>query len=55
MTFGNKSKTLFNDLKGKDLWLSGDGCCDSLGRSAKYGTYTMIDQIIDKKVDFQVV
>ena len=46
---------VFNDLKGKDLWLPGDGRCDSPRHSAKYGTYTMIDQITDKIVDFQVV
>ena len=50
-----EQNTVFNDLKGKDLRLSGDGRCDSPGHSAKYGTYTMIDQITDKIVDFQVV
>ena len=50
-----EQNTVFNDLKGKDLWLSGDGRCDSPGHNAKYGTYTMIDQITDKIVDFQVV
>ena len=50
-----KQNTVFNDLKGKDLWLSGDGRCDSPGYNSKYGTYTMIDQITDKIVDFQVV
>ena len=50
-----EQNTVFNDLKGKDLWLSRDGCCDSPGHSAKYGTYTMIDQITDKIVDFQIV
>ena len=47
--------TVFKNLKGKDLWLSGDGRCDSPGHSAKYGTDTLIDQITDKIVDFQVV
>ena len=47
--------TVFNDLEGKDLWLSGDGRCDSPGHNAKYGTYTMIDQNTDKIVDFKVV
>ena len=42
-------------LNGKDLLLSGDGRCNSSGLNAKYGTYTMIDQITDKIVDFQVV
>ena len=40
--------TVFNDLEGKDLWLSGDGRCDSPGHSAKYGTYTMIDQTLTR-------
>ncbi|CAH3191352.1 unnamed protein product [Porites evermanni] len=40
-----------NELEIEYLWLSGDGRCDSPGHSAKYGTYTMIDQLSD----FQIV
>ena len=40
-----------SELEIEDLWLSGDGRCDSPGHSAKYGTYTMIDQLSD----FQIV
>ena len=40
-----------SELEIEDLWLSGDGWCDSPGHSAKYGTYTMIDQLSD----FQIV
>ena len=50
-----EQNSFFNDLKDKELWLSGDGGCDSPGHNAKYGTYTMIDQHSDKIVDFQIV
>ena len=35
--------------------LIGDGRCDSLGHSAKYGTYTLMDQSTCAIVDFQLV
>ena len=35
--------------------LAGDGCCDSPGHSAKYGTYTMLDVSTNQVVDFKVV
>ena len=44
---------VFNELNDRELWLSGDGCCESPGHSAKY--YTMIDQSSNKIVDFQIV
>ena len=47
--------SVFSELEIEDLWLSGDGRCDSPGHSAKYGTYTMIDQFSDKIIDFQIV
>ena len=50
-----EQNSVFSELGDKDLWLSGDGCCDSPGHNAKYGTYTMIDQHTDKIVDFHVV
>ena len=46
-----EQNSVFSELEVKDLWLSGDGQCDSPGHSAKYGTYTMIDQLSDKIVD----
>ena len=46
---------MFAELKDTELWLSGDGRCDSPGHNAKYGTYTMIDQQSEKIVDFQIV
>ena len=50
-----EQNSVFSELGDKDLWLSGDGRCDSPGHNAKYGTYTMIDQHTDKIVDFHVV
>ena len=52
---GKGTKVCFEKLGDKELWLSGDGCCDSPGHNAKYGTYTMIDQETDKIVDFDIV
>ena len=37
------------------LSIIADGRCDSPGYSAKYGTYTIIDQNTDKILDFQLV
>ena len=39
-----EQNAVFDDLKNKELWLSGNGRCDSPGHSVKCGTYTMIDQ-----------
>ena len=50
-----EQNSVFSELEIEDLWLSGDGRCDSPGHSAKYGTYTMIDQFSDKIIDFQIV
>ena len=50
-----EQNSIFVDLKDQDLWLSGDGRCDSPGHYAKYGTYTMIDQETDTIVHFNVV
>ena len=37
------------------MTLAGNGCCDSPGHCAKYGTYTMLDVKSNKIVDFKVV
>lgn len=37
------------------LDLCGDGRCDSPGHSAKYGTYTVMEESTSKVVDFEVV
>ena len=50
-----EQNSVFNELNNRELWLSGDGRCDSPGHNAKYGTYTMIDQSSNKIVDFHIV
>ena len=50
-----EQNSVFGELEIEDLWLSGDSRCDSPRHSAKYGTYTMINQLSDKIVDFQIV
>ncbi|XP_077345647.1 uncharacterized protein LOC143989399 [Lithobates pipiens] len=44
-----------NMLAGKPLFLVGDGQCDSPGFSAKYCTYTFMEQRSKKIVDMEVV
>lgn len=46
---------MITEIGERDVWLSGDGRCDSPGFSAKYGTYTLLDQETDKVVDFSVI
>ncbi|KXJ05053.1 hypothetical protein AC249_AIPGENE28460 [Exaiptasia diaphana] len=41
--------------EGNDLILSGDGRCDSPGHSAKFGSYTVIEQKTNRVLDFQLV
>ncbi|XP_040189237.1 uncharacterized protein LOC120920891 [Rana temporaria] len=43
------------ELKGKPVFIIGDGQCDSPGYSAKYSTYTCMDLFTKKIVDFDVV
>ena len=42
-------------LEGKQLYLSGDGRCDSLGYSAKYCTYSIMDNATDLILDYSLV
>lgn len=50
-------QNLINTLKekGEPVTLGGNGCCDSPGRSAMCGTYTMLDVQSDKVVNFKVL
>ena len=41
--------------KNDGLILAGDGRCDSPGYSAKFGSFTLIEQRINRVVDFQLV
>ncbi|XP_074649035.1 uncharacterized protein LOC141904348 [Tubulanus polymorphus] len=45
---------LVNKLPGPRL-LAGDGRCDSMGHSAKFGSYTLMDLITNKVIAFQLV
>ncbi|KAK3740411.1 hypothetical protein QZH41_009472 [Actinostola sp. cb2023] len=51
----HEQQTVWTDIGEREVWISGDGRCDSPGFSAKYGTYTMIDQETDKIVDFKLI
>jgi len=42
-------------LKNQNLEVSGDGRCDSPGYSAKYGTYSIMDESTSKVIHFHVV
>jgi len=42
-------------LRGNQLHLSGDGCCDSPGYSADYCTYTLTDSATDLILDYSLV
>ena len=48
---------LFNTLSSQDngLVLAGDGRCDSPGYSAKFGSYTLLEQQKNRVLDFQLV
>ncbi len=49
-------KEIINELKKEDhVDICGDGRCDSPGHSAKYGTYTVMDESTKKVVEFNVV
>lgn len=48
-------ETVFAVLEGNPLNVSGDGRCDSPGFSAKYGSYTVMDNESGAVIDFQLV
>ena len=41
--------------KNDELILAGDGRCDLPGYSAKFGSFTLIEQRVNRVVDFQLV
>jgi len=48
--------TIFHELKERaKVSVSGDGMCDSHGHSAKYGTYTFMDNETQEIGDFTVI
>lgn len=53
----DQQAAVLNELKrkGGGLVLAGDGRCDSPGHTAKYGSFTFIEQRIKKVVTVQLV
>lgn len=52
-----QQQQLFSQLeeRGDGLVLAGDGRCDSPGHSAKYGSFTLMEQQLNRVVDFELV
>ena len=50
-----QQEAVVEHLRGEKLHLSGDGCCDSPGYSAKYGTYSLADSATDLILDYSLV
>ena len=44
-----------NEIKGMETWFSRDACFDSLGFSAKYGSYSLMAQLSKKVVTTKLV
>ena len=56
ITYKSIRKTLITEnVNSTENHFSGDGCCDSPGYSAKYGTYSMMNTASNKVIDFHVV
>ena len=50
-----QQQTVVEFLKGLPLNLSGDGRCDSPGYSAKYCSYTLMDNATDLIIDYSLI
>ncbi|KAJ8048791.1 THAP domain-containing protein 1 [Holothuria leucospilota] len=48
-------KSIASKFTGKDLWLSGDGRCDSPGYNAKYCSYSLMTMDSEEIIDFELV
>ena len=46
---------LFASLQGSEVIIGGDGRCDSMGHSAKYGSYTGVDLVRNKVLTVELV
>ena len=46
-TYVRQQEAVVEYLRGNQLYLSGDGHCDSPGCSAKYTTYSLMDSATD--------
>ncbi|XP_065902251.1 uncharacterized protein [Dysidea avara] len=54
-TYTRQQEAIVEYLRGSQLHLSGDGCCDSPGYSAKYCTYTLMDSATDLILDYSLL
>ena len=56
-TWHNHQKQVLQIIKEQKVQINvvGDGRCDSLGHSAKYGTYSLLDESSGKVTDFSLV
>ena len=55
VTWDSEQATLLQDMHNRPVVLGGDARCDSPGYSAKYGSYTLMDLVTKKILDFQLV
>ncbi|XP_014674792.1 PREDICTED: uncharacterized protein LOC106814924 [Priapulus caudatus] len=54
-TWKASQEKLFAKLEGKDLTLAGDARCDSMGHSAKFGSYCLLEVGTNKILSLQLV
>jgi len=54
-TYVRQREAVVEYLRGSQPHLSGDGCCDSPGYSAKYCTYTIMDSATDLILDYSLL
>ena len=56
-TWHNHQKQVLQSIKERKVQINvaGDGRCDSPGHSAKYGTYSLLDESSGKVIDFSLV
>ena len=46
---------ILNEVRNTEVVAGGDGRCDSSGHSVKYGTYSIVDTVSSKVLDFSLV
>ena len=53
--FAEHQVDIFNEVRNTEVVAGGDGCCDSPGHSAKYGTYSIVNTASSKVLNFSLV